>query len=369
VGLPNGAAVQDPATAPRSPASNAPGPGILPHDCAYRDSGDGVQASPKQPEIYCGGGADLSLEGFNLSTVGGHPCTAIVIANSATGTVSITNNFYQFDPSCAYSGALINAVNGGTANFVVSSNTFDERGPAYLPDKYATVSLLIGTSGDITISNNAFINAHCRWISMSMDGASPGRQRYEYNYFEGFETACPATDTHGEIVLATVQYPANNNVTINNISYSYNTILLTNNQQSGLGAGAIYMSTGFPPGMCCGAVVTYRNAVIDHNVIVTNWNGDLKVPPTGALIQWNYNYYTNMTVTNNYVDGSGTYIPRGIGLCTYAPFVGGQLVRHDTPFSGMLSVTGNINLITGAPQDSIAYTQTCKAPQRKILDR
>jgi hypothetical protein len=326
-----------------------------PSGCSYSAHGDGSHSPASQPAILCNGASSPTFNGLNLSSVGGHPCTVIVLMNSTSGTVTISNTYYKWDLSCV--GGSYAGINGASYNLVFTNNTVDMQDD--VPGGGSQTAVYFGTSGTMTFQYNAFLNSQCRIVGLISDGPTPGDVNVQFNMWSGFGYSCSDSGIHLESILVSGQPGIAYTQTMTNFNQSYNVVAMAQNWQGSM-AGMIspfFFNNG------TGGYNTVTNTTVNNNVLIGNAgalpsrSGARRTGGT-QMIEIMHNYMTNVSISNNYYDPTNAGI---LALCSGAPDGNAGSL---TPFTSVPVTSGNTNMLTGRVGAGIGYSPTCLRPSR-----
>jgi len=279
VGYSRNVVLQDPATA------------TLPPGCAYLPTG-GFAGGPK---VYCDrlanrtGVVSPTIQNMDFSL---HGCTVLEFTSNVSGTITVANNNFKNGPNCAVNNGYLIKTNQGSANLLLEYNQIDGDA-AHYPAPLASTIIAASTTGSVTLMYNAIVNSPQRPMSTS----TTGNVLLKSNYVEGW-TLIPTLLEHGGVLEQTT--PAGAHVA--SVTYAYNTTLVPASAPVGTTTAAFTLS-GRP-----GGHVYFGSSTVDHNVVVTNLSGGVKGAATtsGALAYINWGTYGTVTITNNYVDPTGS---------------------------------------------------------------
>ena len=257
-----------------------------PTGCSYNPTGNTAGG----PLLSCSSSsAAFTIDGYDM-TLGGTTCVVISLGGTTTALTTIKNSKFKLLPGCP---AVITKLSN--APIQLYNNIYDANWPTVSANIFFFNDTSSGTADTVDIRYNVFLNVGYARIFGGVRGCASRSFRYNY-----LNTLNAGNLDHAEIDLYGGQGGCAGGP-IANVDWEFNFIGLyqTPNQA---GDAVFYPSTGALNG------ISSANTSIIGNTIITNKS------TTGAT-QWGHGIWTggwanlgNLTVTDNYLDFTGTGI-------------------------------------------------------------
>lgn len=332
-----------------------PATASLPSGCTY--SGGAA------PAMVCNGVSNLVVDGYDFRAQNGHSCIQLQL-HTLSVSVRVSNNNFERNVSCYTDGSAfgITTYSGSSYDFYLISNTIKGHVDDYVAGggSYTDAATNVGfgsfnTSGKRVIEYNAFSQMGARPTDgIENAAANPGDITLSFNIVSGLTATQVSNPPHAEVHIFETGYSPTYNNTVNmtwqNVTYSYNVIGASSHAVAI--TAPFYMSSGAPAGQAAGVTNTIVNAVIDHNIAITNKNGGATTSGS-ALVAFDRLQYTNTSITNNYFDGTGAIYHY---LCSGAPWTGGAYNASLPAFVNHPTLSGNYEMVSGATANAIGST-------------
>lgn len=283
-------------------------------DCTFTAGG----GSGGGPIVQCGATSNLDIEGFDF-TNGGTNCTPLDIAANQSGTVTIKNNKWVDGVGCSGNatggpvGPYFVFLESGSSNAGLDFESNDINGMSNSAYNYCVASFAwLGA----TIKYNAIRGCGVQTFNIFLGNpATLANITTQYNYGEDFGIHGCTTCLHGEWIIATAS-----TTTATQANFTAQGDVMVQGSTAGVsGTTAFeYMTVS-----CC----TTTTVLVDKVVAVSNLNGGQS--PTSGLIETAGQTYTNVTLSNNYLDGTGALDPfeaNGSTCTNHASFSGNFLL-------------------------------------------
>ena len=272
--------------------------------CTYAPLGN---SGGNGPLITCAGGANLTIQDIDFSDTGSGPgtnCVPLILNNPQTGTLTLKDVRFKNGPNCTGNNTgpgvgpmLVRALDGGSsANLDLENITVD--GDMYNQASSPGGCLYFSIYGSVTIRYSAFLRCDGRPITIASGSTASTFLLTNYNYIEDMNYTT-FNGWHGEFVLETSTGP-----NMASFTSSYDTALNGHNVATGSNGTTAFINP--TPGVFSTKFATVQ---IDHLVAVTNYNPAAPGGQTVTTSQaaWFGGFYGTITISNNYVDHTGTY--------------------------------------------------------------
>jgi hypothetical protein len=262
------------------------------------------------------------LDNLDFTLHGGY---CVLVTGSGGNTVTFSNDHFATGTSnCTQYAGWIQMQAGTTANILVKYSEFD--------DNYGCTcggAITMSGDGDVTVEYSAAVGVTGRFENIG--STSTGSIHNKYNYIEGIGS----TYEHGEVVEINTANPYVYSELWNNYYASS-----TNCCDTAL----IYMTAGVGP--TAGNITT---GTASYNVLIARRNPTLSLGGVVVSVPvWveatNGTIITNLTVSNNYIDSTGSFWP----INSY-PSDGTGAITNST-------CSGNISLVTARLTNGVTVT-------------